>query len=283
MKGRSALVVVAVVLLTAATGCIGGGNADVGADIAPNPEPVETDATVEEVLASALGATEGVGAYSVESETRMDLASLFGVSVEMETSGEFDGGNGVAYTQTQGDAGVEFLGLSGGEGFETEVYQTTDTRYTRRSNGSVTGDWNVTETEGALPLGLGNLRRTVKDADATLEGVESINGTEAYVLSLDLPASAVGEEFSHTMETYGPENFGEDDEGGNASEGNVNESETYLWVDRGTDRPVRFAYVMNLDFASDGENEAGGSVEFMGDRRYSYQGVEIQTPEGVDG
>lgn len=283
MNGRNALVVVAVVLLTAATGCVGGGDADVGAEIAPDAEPVETNETGDELLTSALNTAEDVETYAVETETRMDLASFFGVSMEMNTSGEFDRGEGVAYTRSQGEAGVELLGLSGGEEFKTEVYQTSEARYTRRSNGSVTGDWNRSRMDAPLPLELGRMSRTVEEAEATVEGVEEVDGTEAYVLSLDVPVSDVGKDFSSAMETHGPENFGEDDNGGNASEGDVNTSETYLWIDRDTDRPLRFAYIVNFEFTGDGGDEAGGSMEFMGDRRYVYEDVEVRTPDGIDG
>lgn len=282
MNSRRAFGLVAMIALVAATGCVGGGNADVGANITPDTDTVETDVTGDEVLSSALDTADGVDTYTVESETRMDLASFFGVSSEMNTTGEFDRVEGVAYTQTEGEQGAQLLGFSGGESFETEVYRTNDARYRRSSNGSVTGDWNRSDAGAPLPPGLEDLARTVEDADATLEGVAEVDGTEAYVLSLDVSASTLGKTFSRTMDTHGPRDLGEDD-GGNASEGDVNVSETYIWVDRETDRPVRFAYLVNLGFGGDGEDEAGGSMEFMTDTRYAYEEVDVEAPEGIDG
>jgi hypothetical protein len=280
---RTGLTVVAVLALFAVTGCVGGGNADVGADITPETEPAETNETGDEILSTALDTAEDVETYRVESETRMDLASFFGFSISMNTTGEFDRNESLAGVTTEGEQGAELLGLSGGEGFETTVYRTTDKRYTRRSNGSVTRDWATTETDAPLPPGLDDMSATVEGADASLEGVGEIDGEETYVLSLDMSASRIGEAFSRTMETHGPSGFG-DDEGGDASDSAVNVSQTYLWVDSETHRPLRFAYLVDLDFEGEGEDEAGGSMEILGDTRYTYgDGVEIEVPGEVDG
>ena len=281
---RTGLAVVAVVALVVTTGCVGGGNADVGADINPDTEPAETNQTGDEVLDAALNATDSVETYRIDSETRMDLASLFGVSIEMDTTGEFDGSRNMAHASTDGNTSVGFLGFSGGEGFETEVYQSSERRHTKKSNESVTGDW-TTEAGTRLPLGLEDTSTTVDGANATLEGVAEVDGTEAYVLSLEVPASRFGEAFSRTTETHGPSGFGESDEGGETPEDAVDASEAYLWVDRETHRPLRFAYIANLDIEADEDSDFSGSMEFMTDTRYTDYGdeLEIEMPEEIDG
>lgn len=281
---RTCALVVAVVALVVTTGCVGGGNADVGADINPDPEPAETNGTGDDILGAALEATDGVETYRIDSETRMDLASLFGFSIEMGTTGEFDGSRNMAHASTDGNISVGFLGFSGGEGFETEVYQSSERKHTKKSNESVTGDWTTTETGAPLPLGLEDTSTTVDGANATLEGVADVDGTEAYVLSLDVPASSLGEAFSQTTETHGPSGFGENEEGGEAPEDAVDASEAYLWVDRETHRPLRFAYIANLDIEADEDSDFSGSMEFMTDTRYRYgEGVEIEVPDEVGG
>lgn len=281
---RTGLAVVAVVALVVTTGCVGGGNASVGADINPDTEPAETNETGDELLGAALNATDGVETYRIDSETRMDLASLFGLSIEMNTTGEFDGSRNLARTSTDGNVSVGFLGFSGGEDFETEVYQRSERRHTKKSNESVTGDWTTTETGAPLPLGLEDTSTTVDGANATLEGVAGVDGTEAYVLSLEVPASRLGEAFSRTTETHGPRGFGENEEGGEAPEDAVNATEAYLWVDRETHRPLRFAYIVNLDIEADEDSDLSGSMEFMTDTRYRYgEEVEIEIPEEIDG
>jgi hypothetical protein len=287
MKRGYVVTVLAVFVLIATAGCIGGGEADVGTDIVPEAEPVETDETGGEILSASLETTENIDTYRINSETHMDLASLFGLSVEMDTAGKFDRNERSAYTSTDGNQTVGFLGMSGGGSFETEVYRSQDTRQVRKSNESVTGDWEKVSSDSPLPLSLEGLSSTVGDADATVEGVSEVNGTEAYVLSLDVQTSSLGEAFSRTMETHGAENLEGDESGtsGEISEENINVSESYLWVDRETDRPLRFAYIVNLDIESDEDSDLSGSVEFVTDTKYTDYGdeVEIEFPEGING
>jgi hypothetical protein len=281
---RTGLAVVAVLVLVAVTGCVGGGEADVGRTIEINAEPTQDNVTADEVFESAFESVEDVGTYRVESETRMDLASFFGFSMSMNTTGEFDRNESLSHTTTEGEQGAELLGFSGGESFETEVYRTSDARYTRKSNESVTRDWETTEAGEPLPPGLDDVSATIEGADASLEGVGEMDGKEAYVLSLDMSASRIGEAFSRTMETHGTGRVDESDEGEEVSKNSVNVSEAYLWVDRETHRPLRFAYLVNLDIEGDGENEASGSMEIFGDTRYTYgDGVEIEVPDEVIG
>ena len=280
---RTCAVAVAVVGLVITTGCVGGGNASVGADITPDTEPAETNQTGDEILGAALNATDGVETYRIDSETRMDLASLFGFSIEMNTTGEFDRSRNLAHARTDGNVTVGFLGFSGGEGFETEVYQGSERRYTKKSNESVAGDWKTTEAGVPLPLGLEDLSGTVDGANATLEGAAEVDGTDAYVLSLGVPASSLGEAFSRTTETHGPSDFGESDEGGEAPEDAVDSSEAYLWVDRKTHRPLRFAYIASLDIEADEDSDLSGSMEFMADTRYRYvDEAKIEIPEEAE-
>jgi hypothetical protein len=280
---RTCAVVVAVLVLVATTGCVGGGNASVGADINPNTESAETNQTGDELIGATLNATDDTETYRIDSETRMDLASLFGVSMVMDTTGEFDESRNLAHASTDGNVTVGLLGFSGGEGFETEVYQGSERRYTKKSNESVAGDWKTTEAGTPLPPGLEDLSGTIEGADATLEGVAEVEGTDAYVLSLDIPASSLGEAFSRTTETHGPSDFGESDEGGEAPEDAVDSSEAYLWVDRKTHRPLRFAYIASLDIEADEDSDLSGSMEFMTDTRYRYgEEAKIEIPEEAE-
>lgn len=282
---RTCALVLAVVALVVTTGCVGGGSADVGADITPDTEPVNTNQTGDDILGAALNATDGVETYRIDSETRMDLASLFGVSMVMNTTGEFDGSRNMAHSSTDGILSVGFLGFSGGERFETEVHQSSERRHTKKSNESVTGDWMTTEAGAPLALGLEDTSTTVDGANATLEGVTEVDGTEAYVLSLDVPASSLGEAFSRTTETQGPSGFAENDGGGEPPEDAVDASEAYLLVDRETHRPLRFAYIANLDIEADEDSDFSGSMEFMTNTTYTDYGdeLEMETPEEVDG
>jgi hypothetical protein len=283
MRGAKRVVAcVAVAVLVVSTGCIGGGEADVGAKITPDIEPADTEATGDEILASALDTAEGADTYRVESETRMDLASFFGISMNMNTTGEFDEEDNVSHTQSEGGSGAELLGMSGGEAFETEVYRTGDARYTVRTNGTdETGEVNRTAPGEPLSPGADYLVDTVEGADATVEGVGEVGGEEAYVLSLDLGVGSLGSAFSRAIEDNGPARFGDGEQGGDPSEGSVNTSEAYLWVDRETSRPLRFAYLLNLRFEGDGEDEVSGSMEIFGDTRYTGygEGIEVGIPE----
>ena len=280
---RTGLTVVAVLALVAVTGCVGGGNADVGADITPDTEPAETNMTGDEILGTALDTAEDVETYRFESETRMDLASFFGVSISMNTTGEFDRNESLAHARTEGEGGAELFFLSGGEYFETEVYQSSGRWYTRTLNETTSGNWETTDAERPLSPGLKDLSTTVREAEPRLEGVAEVNGTEAYVLSLNVSAESLGEAFSRTMEDHGSGQFDDGEDGGNASEGDIETSEAYLWVEKETYSPLRFAYIVSLSFEGDGENEASGEMEILGDTRYTGYGddVEIEVPEAV--
>ncbi|MFP4189055.1 MAG: hypothetical protein ACLFR5_06580 [Halobacteriales archaeon] len=276
---RKTIACVAVVALVALTGCVGGGEADVGANITPDVEPVDVDETGDEILASSLN-TVGEETYTAESRAGLDVASIFGLSISMNTTGEFD--ENMSYAHTEGEEGVKFLVFSGGGGFNTTVYETPDARYTRRSNDTTTGDWETTNADGPMSLSLEDVSATLDDTEATVEGTEAVNGNETYVLSLDVPSDALGDALSRTMETHGADRIGDDSGGGNVSETDVNESEAYLWVDRETDRPVRFAYLVSLGFEGDEEDEAGGEMEFFSDTRYTYEDIEVEVPDEID-
>lgn len=281
MKER--LAVAGLVVLITMTGCVGGGeDADVGVDLNVSAQPVETDATGAEILDDAVSAAEDAETYRVRSETHMDLSALFGLSISTNTTGSFDRGEDLAYTHTEGEGGAEVLVFSGGEEFETTVYQTGDTRYTRRSNESTQGGWNITTVDGPLSPGLGDLVSTVEGTDATLEGVDEVNGREAYLLSLNVSPKSLGKAFARNLETHG-NNLGNDGEGGgNSSEGDVETSKAYLWVDRESNRPVRFAYRVWTEFSGKGE-DVSGSMEFLTDTRYTEYGddVSIEIPDEV--
>jgi len=277
------LAVAAVVLLVAVTGCVGGGEADVGASVTPDVEPADTNRTGEEVLASALGAAEEVETYRFESETRMDLAAFFDLSVTMNTTGKFDRANDAARAHTDGEGGVEFLSLSGGEGFETTVYRTSGVRYKRVSNGSGTGDWNATETDEPLSPGLEDMARALEDANATVEGVGEVDGGEAHVLSIDTPVEDLGGSFGRNLDAHANGIGNGTDDGGDGSGGDVGSVEAYLWVDSESHRPLRFAYDVRLSFEGE-DDDLRGSMEFLVDTRYTGYGdeVEVEEPDGVE-
>lgn len=116
----------------------------------------------------------------------------------------------------------------------------------------------------------------------TLEGVGFVDNADAHVLSVDVPPNTLGRSFSHTMETYGPSVFDDWNEG-DPAEGEGNVSEAYLWVDRETDRPLRFAYRVRLGFEGDEEDDTVGSeMELLVDTRYTYDDeISIEEPDEI--
>ena len=294
---RFVFVVVLAVALSVTAGCLGAEFEPMDIDIEPDAEEVETDETGDEILASSLEAVGDAETQTVEAENAMALGAsrLFSLSMSMDSSGEFVTDE-FAHVSTDGVVDVQAFGIFDNEtAFETESYSTPNATYTRSAEGDEPmSDWSVNETgidDRPSPFGFEGIEKVLGDADAQLEGVETVDGDETYVLSLDLDAEGVILNSMEAFALYGSDELeeeeGDDPEDEESDEADLDALDAYVWVDRDTREPVRLAYYVLAtgldDEGGDGDDEgiidAEGAMEFYFDADYTYgEPVDTELP-----
>ncbi len=286
-----------VVALVLTAGCIGGDfdtmdpeEADVLGEVPA--EEVETDETGDEILGTAVESLDEAETASFEAENRMAFdASLFSMTVSMESDGEVETGD-IGHVSTDGGMRGEILGtFDNRTEFETETYVTPTTTYKRHAeDGDELGDWTTTETgldDGGLTIGTEGIASVIEDADATVEGADTVDGDEVYVLSLDPETEELTR---HTVEIFDAhavddaDEFEEDEDDEEVGEDDMTELEAYLWVDRDTREPVRLSYYLLATGVEEGDEEDDSDgfagMEMYFDGKYSYgEPVDAEPPE----
>jgi len=302
---RKAAVFVSLVGLALLTGCLGGPADTIDADISPDTEPVEVNQTGEEVLASALNSTKDIGSYTVESEHRFaaGASGFFNMNLSMDSTGDFDREAEEARVDSRGTVDFSaFSFLDNETDFETSVYSDGETTYTRSvENGDDTG-WSERGGNFSLVesvLGVDGVAELSRDTDAELLGGETVDGVETYVVSVNATPERLSRHSSAVIGLHGAgieqrqdlEGVEEPPEGG---ETQIQELQTYVWVERDTRRPVRVAYFMSMGPPEDGEGEGSGNttegegedvtagtVDFLFEADYDYAETDIEAPDGV--
>jgi len=306
MKTKLAVKVCIVAVLFVTAGCVGGDIEGMNGGINVDAEPAETNESGGEILETSLEAAEETETYRTDAESRIVVSgsSLFGLSVPVDSEGAFDHDTNLAHVESEGTVEVEAFGVFENEtDYETEVYVTENQTHTRKTEDSetTTGGWMTTPNgmnETAASMSLEDTASVLEDADAELEGEETVNGNDAYVLSLGVSPEAVGEHTERLTDTYGPDELGDEDDDDDPDEDEeipdeaVEEFDTYLWVDQDTRQPLRFAYYLSMGFEDvenggddDGFLDIDGNAEFFSDIEYTDHGepVDIQLPDEVGG
>lgn len=301
---KAVVVLVLLVSLVAATGCLGGEVEGIDADISPNAEPVETNATGDEILASAVEATEDAEPYSVDSQHRFvaGASGLFDMNFTMDSTGSFDTEDRRILVETDGTADFSFLVLGNTTEFETSVYSDEDSMWRRSVEGGEVTGWSEREgnfTYAESVLGVGAVNETYGDFGAELLGGETINGVDTYVVSVNASAERLSRHSSAVIGLHGEgiEQRDEEMETDEDVEAGVEEIEAYLWVERETRRPVRMAHRISIGPSengttvseagngtsedSNGEGGNAGGVDFLFVADWSYGDGDVEPPEGL--
>ena len=306
---RKAIVFVLLVGLALLTGCLGGPAETIDADIAPDTEPVDVNETGDEVLASALEATDDAESYTVESEHRFvaGASGFFNMNLSMESTGDFDHEAEEARVDSRGTVDFSaFSFLDNETDFETSVYSDGETTYARSVENEDDTGWSERSGNFSLVesvLGVDGVAELSHDTDAELLGGETVDGVETYVVSVNATPERLSRHSSAVIGLHGAgieqrqdlEGVEEPPEEG---ETQIQELQTYVWVERDTRRPVRVAYFMSMGPPESGEGEGsgnttdgegedgiGGSVEFLFEANYDYGeadvDVNVEPPDGV--
>lgn len=303
---RKAIVFVLLVGLVLLTGCLGGPADTIDADIAPDTEPVDVNETGDEVLASALNSTKDIESYTVESEHRFaaGASGFFNMNLSMESTGNFDREAEEARVDSRGTFDFSaFSFLDNETDFETSVYSDGETTYARSvENGDDTG-WSERSGNFSLVesvLGVDGVAELSRGAEAELLGGETVDGVETYVVSVNATPERLSRHSSAVIGLHGAgieqrqdlEGVEEPPEEG---ETQIQELQTYVWVERDTRRPVRVAYLLSSGSpeadeggganSTDGEDGMSGSVDFLFEADYDYADddvdVNVEQPDGV--
>jgi hypothetical protein len=290
------------VALAAVTGCLGGDVEAIDADISPDAEPVDTNRTGDEILASAVDAADSAEAYAVEGKSRYHFGAsqFFNVNVTMESTSRFNTPDEEAVVETEGDTDFSLLGFfDNTTEFETTVYSQGNLTQRRVVEGGDDTGWseaegNYTMTERAF--GSGAVSWVTNGTTAELLGEETVNGDETYALRVNVSRDTYRNIFVHSTVAVGLGAGGLDErepgeegpEQPEDGEFNLTEStapDVYLWVNKETGRPVRLAYLLSVDSQDSGGNGGEDSISaafsMMYEADYSYEDVEVEPPDGV--
>ncbi|MFP4189281.1 MAG: hypothetical protein ACLFR5_07760 [Halobacteriales archaeon] len=290
------------VALAAVTGCLGGDVETVDADISPDADPVDTNETGAQVLATALNSTEDVDSYTVESRNGFAFGAsrFFNANVSMDSTSSFDTAGRESLVETEGVTDFSFLGLlDNTTEFETTVYSQGDTmRRLTAENGNETG-WSEAEGNYSLTetvFGTDALSWMENGTDAELLGEERVNGVDAYALRINVSRDTYRNVFRHStaaidLSAGGLEEPEESEQPEEPEDGEFNITDdtapdVYLWVDKETRRPARFAYQFAADSSNesaegDGGNGVNAAFSMLYEADYSYEEVEVEPPEGL--
>ncbi|MGK2230300.1 MAG: hypothetical protein ACI9QA_000453 [Methanobacteriota archaeon] len=298
---RITFVLVLLVGLAGVTGCLGGEVDTIDADISPDAEPAETNETGDEILASGLSSTEDVDSYTVESTNgfAFGASQFFNANVSMESNSRFSTAEQESIIDTEGVTDFSFLGLlDNTTEFETTVYSEGNTTRRRTvENGNATG-WSEADANYSLTetvFGTDALSWMRNGTEAELLGEERVNGVDTYALRINVTRETYRNIFMHStaavgLSAGGVEDSQESEQPEEPEDGEFNITDetapkVYLWVDKETRRPARFAYLFTADSSNgSAEGDGGGlnaAFSMLYEADYSYEEVEVEPPEGL--
>lgn len=261
MRNRGLLLVL-LAFVVISSGCISAEGDELdGKEI--DVEEVETNETSEEILDSALENFEQKDSFEAESNHEMTMnAFIISLDIDLETESNINVQDQASNEQSEGvfRAGLPVVG-SNETSFETMTNVSENVTEVYRVNETTEGgEWqteNVTFEEHPLRVD----QYLSEDIDASLEGQQTVENQDAYVLSVDQDIETLGDQFSTALQIYEPEDLGEsEEETEEVDEEMVRQSEVYLWVDQDTKEVVRHSYFIDFEF----EDEEDGWINFDG-------------------
>ncbi|ADJ16939.1 hypothetical protein [Halalkalicoccus jeotgali] len=222
-------------------------------------------------------AIDDVGSYEYETETNSTSVIVQNGETQ-ETSSEAVG-NGVVditdekmkqitSTKTTGESALE------GDRIETQVYLVDGTYYTATTVPGEDTEWiqmDVPENAGVAGGPLAEYTSLLNASDVETVDREDLNGTETYVLELDVDMDAYLEEMTSELNTTNNSMDANDTAMNSATSGSLDgltqEMTMTLWINTETDLPIKSELVTETSMdglgASDANNtsEAAGEIE----------------------
>lgn len=260
MGRKTLLIFLGLVVIT--SGCI---SADVEQpdEISIDAEEAETDEPSQEILESSLQTFEEIKSHNSTSEHQMAMdTTIIGIGVDMETNSTLGYSERTSSENTEGyfRAGLPIVGSN-----QTSFKTTTNAQYNsaevyRLNETTEEREWqteNISFEEHPLKLGT----EFFEDADASLEGQQTVEETETYVLSLEQSPDQLEQRFTSALQLYGPDDVGESEESEEVDEEMIQQQQSFLWVDQETYSPIKYSYFIDFKF-EDEENE--GRISFDG-------------------
>jgi len=253
---RTHLAILAAILLVATAGCLGLGGSDDGSE--PDPEPEVTAGEVANATAEELATVESFRANTTATQRLVgNVEQRSSLSAAIRVDREREAAVLEQTVQAQGQTRESDVYLVDGTIYErSEVYaQQFGSEWVRNDNPEAfRAQWRSNDF-------VGEIRAYIDHGTAELNGTETVDGTETYVLELD------GEEAALESEYY-------------ADPGNVSYRtlEMTVWVDPETDRPVQVAGTIETEVTVQGQ-----TVESTQEYEYTleYTTVDVTLPDAA--
>jgi len=222
------------------------------------------DVSVEDLVADAIAAADGVEAYQYTRSTQVfeETARQQVLTSSTQETAVDVSNQEISFTRSvsnsQLDAEVEGYLLNG------TVYQRSD--QFEQQYGSAWVRQNVSENYQNAFLGyhtIQSLSQAMENSSATLHGTTEMNGETAHVVSLDVSQSLSGNTTA----------------AGQQSSVNGSESQLLVWISESSNRMLRAA-----SYSSFSQSTANGDVQSTveNDFEFEYTSVDVTLPEGAE-
>ena len=274
-------------LIIAASGCTSTESPELQ-KIHVDAEEADTNLSGQEILNSSIKKIKSTESHRTNSTNQLALsASVFSLDIDMDTIAALNYTSKTSESSIDGKitAGASYIGTNTTD-FNSASYTDENSSYVKRANRTEnsTGEW--TQYDSGFDQNPATLQtRLLKDSEAKLLGTDTVNGNETYLLSLENMLNASSQHFSQVFLKYGSELSGRSEETEGVDEENVDSTQTYLWIDQESMKPVRFSYFISVDVKSNEEGlfNADGSMQIKSQNTYTAynQKQNIRIPEEV--
>jgi|AntDeeMinimDraft_4_1070355.scaffolds.fasta_scaffold00011_54 hypothetical protein len=218
------------------SGCIQNSSTNLNSDFELDYEHSDIDSSGLELYENSMSEIENT-TYSVKTDNKMAMNLLvISLSVNMSSEGVFE-----KDSSEINSSGTLDLGLG-----DKSNSTTFNTNVKTSENGTViTTDGNRTQTQKYTREKLGVSLEALKDIkvnNASVLGVTQLNGEENILLELEVNSSDLMTNSEHIFEVHSPVQESVEDGQEMNQIKSFNKSKAYLWIDRDSQIPSKFAY-----------------------------------------
>lgn len=241
--GIFALLLVAVVI---SSGCIESERTDLKPDFNLEYSEVDLNRSGQEVYDDSMSQIDNISEYQIEADNRMAInLPVISVSANMTSEGIFE--QETSEINTSGTMGLNMGGNSNITGFETWMVNSEDGTTIKTE---MMGESNTTELEKYSREDISVSLEALRNLAVENASVLGVDEEEMLLLEVKFNATDLMMHSSKTFETLSPVQESVEDGRGIEESGSFDDLEAYLWAERESLSPSKFAYYGSADNGS---------------------------------
>ena len=220
-----------------ASGCVQNSSTNFKSDFELDYEDIELNESGQDLYQTSMSQIDNTSSYSIKADNRMAMnLPVISLSVNMSSEGVFE-----TEASDINSSGTISLGIGG---------NTNSTEFSRRvqtsENGTViTVDENSTEMEKYRMEELGVSLEALKSINVhnvSVLGITNLDGEETILMDLNVNSSELMSNSESIFEVHSPVQESAENGQGMEEIGGFNESKVYLWIEKDSKAPSKFAY-----------------------------------------